>query len=120
MSIEEIILDKLIHCAFSCKVIVPASPKKYMTDKIPYVFRQNSDFYYLTGCLEPESLLVMWSNENDRIRSALFMQTKSKNDELWDGPATGVDNAVNLFQVDEAHDLKTFEDFVKRYEEQML
>lgn len=30
-----------------------------MSDKIPFVFRQNSDFFYLTGCLEPSAVLVM-------------------------------------------------------------
>lgn len=45
-----------------------------MSDKIPYVFRQNSDFMYLTGCLEPETTLVMWINEAKSIRSAMFMK----------------------------------------------
>lgn len=45
-----------------------------MSDKIPYVFRQNSDFMYLTGCLEPDTTLVMWIDAAKSIRSAMFMK----------------------------------------------
>lgn len=45
-----------------------------MSDKIPYVFRQNSDFLYLAGCLEPDTILVMWINETKQTKSALFMR----------------------------------------------
>ncbi|CAG9109787.1 unnamed protein product [Plutella xylostella] len=40
-------------------IVIPAACKQYMSDKIPYTFRQNSDFYYLTGCLEPSAVLVI-------------------------------------------------------------
>lgn len=42
-------------------VVVPSAPKVYMSGKIPYVYRQQSDFFYLTGCLEPEVVLVLVS-----------------------------------------------------------
>ncbi len=73
-----------------------------MSDKIPYVFRQNSDFLYLTGCLEPDSILVMSIDANQNSKSILLMRPKDKHSELWDGPRTGIDNAPNLFLVDEA------------------
>lgn len=74
-----------------------------MSDKIPYVFRQNSDFLYLSGCLEVDTVLVLWSENGSNIKSALFMRPKDKHAELWDGPRTGVDNAPHLFGVDEAY-----------------
>ena len=40
-------------------VLFPSSSKTYMSGKIPYVFRQDTDFFYLTGCLEPDVLLVL-------------------------------------------------------------
>lgn len=86
-----------------------------MTGKIPYFFRQNTDFYYLTGCLEPDSILVLWINDENHTKSALFMRPKNSHDELWDGHRTGVDNAVPFFRVDEAYALKDFAGFMKRY-----
>lgn len=96
-------------------VIVPASGKKYMTDKIPYVFRQNSDFYYLTGCLEPDTILVlMTEDDSDAFKSMLFMRPKNQHDELWDGPLTGVENSIDFFGVDEAYPLTSFQKFIER------
>lgn len=45
-----------------------------MSDKIPYVFRQNSDFLYLSGCLEIDSVLAMWIDSKSVAKSALFMR----------------------------------------------
>ena len=75
-------------------VVVPSSYKKYMTEKIPYVFRQNSDFLYLTGCMEPDSILVLIS-QNDNYESIIFMRGKDPASELWDGPRTG--KQINKF-----------------------
>lgn len=79
-----------------------------MTGKIPYFFRQNSDFYYLTGCLEPESILVLWSDKTKEMNSILFMRPNDKHDELWDGSRTGVEHSIEFFGVDEAHSIKDF------------
>lgn len=69
-------------------VVIPSSYKKYMTEKIPYVFRQNSDFLYLTGCMEPDSILVLISKE-DACESVIFLRGRDPASELWDGPRTG-------------------------------
>lgn len=73
-----------------------------MSDKIPYVFRQNSDFYYLTGCMEPDSVLAISIDNESNVKTTMFMRPKDKHAELWDGARTGVDNAVDFFGVDEA------------------
>lgn len=83
-------------------VIVPSANKRYMSDKIPYVFRQNSDFLYLSGCLEEDTVLAMWIDDTKVTRSVLFMRPKDAHAELWDGPRTGVDAARDLFGVDDA------------------
>lgn len=86
-----------------------------MTGKIPYFFRQNTDFYYLTGCLEPESILVLWTDDKNQTKSALFMRPKNNHDELWDGPRTGVEHSVDFFGVDEAYALRDLREFVAKY-----
>ncbi|XP_067640634.1 xaa-Pro aminopeptidase 3 [Eurosta solidaginis] len=98
----------------SSVVIVPSASKKFMSDKIPYVFRQNTDFYYLSGCLEPDTVLVMTINEKDDIKSILFMRPKDKHAEMWDGARTGVDNAPNFFGIDEAYSVQQFNEVLKK------
>ena len=54
-------------------VVIPSASKLYMSGKIPYVFRQDSDFFYLTGCLEPDVTLVLTSAAgSDHYESILF------------------------------------------------
>lgn len=89
--------------------------KKYMTGKIPYFFRQNSDFFYLTGCLEPESVLILWTEVEGQTKSALFMRPKNSHDELWDGHRTGVDQSVDFFGVDEAYPLAYLLEFIDKF-----
>ncbi|KAK6640944.1 hypothetical protein RUM44_012642 [Polyplax serrata] len=93
-------------------VVIPSSYKKYMTEKIPYVYRQNSDFLYLTGCMEPDSILVLIS-KNDSFESVLCLRGRDPASELWDGPRTGIDQAVELFGVDKSIATNSFEDFAQ-------
>lgn len=89
-----------------------------MTGKIPYFFRQNTDFFYLTGCSEPESILVLWADNECQTKSALFMRPKDQYDELWDGPRTGVEHSIQFFGVDEAYSLGELLKFVEKYVKQ--
>ncbi|XP_051158781.1 xaa-Pro aminopeptidase 3-like isoform X2 [Leptopilina boulardi] len=107
---EQILLnDKLTHI-----VIIPSSTTLYMTEKIPYVYRQNSDFLYFTGCQEPDSCLIITGN-CDNFTSTLFMRNKDPKSELWNGTRTGVDAAVSLFGVDDALPVDDFEKFLTSF-----
>ncbi|KAH8304679.1 hypothetical protein KR018_003051 [Drosophila ironensis] len=97
------------HASRSHLLVLGAATKKFMSGKIPYVFRQNSDFYYLTGCLEPDAVLLLTIDEREEVRSELFMRPKDAHAELWDGPRTGPQLAVPLFGLSEAHDLDQLE-----------
>ncbi|XP_026764262.2 xaa-Pro aminopeptidase 3-like [Galleria mellonella] len=94
-------------------IVIPAACKQYMSDIIPYVFRQNSDFFYLTGCLEPSAILVLVKPaQTSNYKSILFVHDKDSHAELWDGPRTGCNAAVQLFAVDEARPVEQFETFL--------
>jgi len=68
-------------------VLIPSSPKFYMSGKIPFVFRQDSDFFYLTGCLEPDTLLVLVMQPgSESYETTLFFPRSDKNVEMWEGP----------------------------------
>ncbi|XP_012253485.2 xaa-Pro aminopeptidase 3-like [Athalia rosae] len=95
-------------------LIIPSASKVYMSEKIPYVFRQNTDFLYFTGCQEPDSVLVMTVN-NDNCSSTLFVRQKDSQSELWDGPRTGVDAATYMFGVDQALPTSEFENYIKSF-----
>ncbi|KAJ1520982.1 hypothetical protein ONE63_004054 [Megalurothrips usitatus] len=97
-------------------VVIPAAPQAYMSQKVPYVYRQNSDFLYLTGCLEPDSVLVMSLSQNSsNHRAIMFMRERNAHSELWDGPRTGVDEAPKLFEVDEALPIEHLNQYLAAY-----
>ncbi|XP_045761672.1 xaa-Pro aminopeptidase 3-like isoform X2 [Maniola jurtina] len=109
------LLEESQHIHKSHIIIIPAACKQYMSDKIPYVFRQNSDFFYLTGCLEPSAILVMVKPVlDDSYKSILFVHEKDSHAELWEGPRTGCSLAATLFGVDEARPVENFNNFIHR------
>lgn len=39
--------------------IIAAAPVKMMTDVVPYTFRQDADYSYITGCQQPGGVAVL-------------------------------------------------------------
>ena len=67
-----------------------------------YVFRQNSDFHYLTGFDEPEALLVLERGVR-RQKSLLFCRGNDALRERWDGARLGPAQATARLGVDAAY-----------------
>ncbi|GLH05483.1 Putative Xaa-Pro aminopeptidase 3 [Gryllus bimaculatus] len=95
-------------------VIIPSATKVYMTEKIPYVFRQNSDFLYLSGCLQPDSALVL-SGHDESFSSTLFLRKPDAHAELWDGPSTDLREAPCIFGVDQALPVGEMKSFLNSF-----
>ncbi|CAG2063326.1 unnamed protein product [Timema podura] len=96
-------------------VVIPSSSKLYMSEKIPYVFRQNTDFLYLSGCLEPGSALVLSGAGGGHHTSTLFVRQKDVHSEMWDGPRTGTEGALELFGVDQSLPMQELGLFLKSF-----
>lgn len=100
------------HLAVNPQIlIIPAASKAYMSDKIPYVFRQNTDFLYLTGCQEPDSIFLMVL-KGDTYSSTLFIRPKDAHAELWDGPRSDPDTAAIFFSVEQVLPITDFERYL--------
>eukprot|EP01104_Vermistella_antarctica_P012610 TRINITY_DN3688_c0_g2_i2.p1 TRINITY_DN3688_c0_g2~~TRINITY_DN3688_c0_g2_i2.p1 ORF type:complete len:547 (+),score=68.75 TRINITY_DN3688_c0_g2_i2:337-1977(+) len=85
--------------------IVRASRTKYMSQNIPYPFRQSSDFRYLTGFLEPDAVLVIYQSSPSCVTSVMFVHASDPTKELWDGPVAGCEVAKACFGVDHVYPL---------------
>ncbi|XP_027161815.1 intermediate cleaving peptidase 55, mitochondrial [Coffea eugenioides] len=79
--------------------IISAAPVKMMTDVVPYTFRQDADYLYITGCQQPGGIAVL---SHDR-GLCMFMPEASPHDVLWQGEIAGVDAALSTFMADEAY-----------------
>ncbi|WAQ98104.1 XPP3-like protein [Mya arenaria] len=95
-------------------MIFPSASKVYMTYDIPYPFRQNTEFLYLSGFQEPDSVLVLQTTENG-YKSVLFVPKRDPDRELWDGPRSGDTGAVSLTGVSEAHNSDDLEKYLHNY-----
>nr|XP_023028066.1 probable Xaa-Pro aminopeptidase 3 [Leptinotarsa decemlineata] len=96
-------------------IVIPAASKQYMSDKIPYVFRQNTEFLYLTGCQEPDCCVVITVGEGGSHCTTLFTRDRDEHAELWDGPRTHSTDAVSFFGVDQSLPISELEKFLISY-----
>jgi len=81
--------------------VVPTAPERLRNRDTHFPFRFDSHFYYLTGCPEPEAVLVLVAGEAPK--SLLFCRERSDEREIWDGVRFGPERARERFGVDEAH-----------------
>jgi len=94
--------------------IVPAAEVAIRNNDVEHDYRQDSDFFYLTGFDEPESVLVL-TTEHKEHRSVLFVRKRDKDREIWDGPRAGVDGAKQQLGVDAAFPIEELEQRLPDY-----
>lgn len=90
-------------------VILPAAPEVIRTGDAHYPYRQNSDFYYLSGFEEPEAVLILAPNriEGEFI---LFNRIRDRDREIWDGPRAGQEGAVDVYKADQSFPIDELKD----------
>ena len=84
-------------------LLIPGANTQYRNADSAYAFRQDSNFYYLSGFCEPDSLMAIINND-DGINSIIFVPPKDKLKEIWDGHRSGPIGAVKEFLFDKAYD----------------
>lgn len=104
-------------------LVVPTGHEKVRSNDTYYRFRPSSDFYYLTGNLEPDCVLVMVPRVEGGHESVLFVEPSTRQDasfftdrvrgELWAGPRLGVERSRPRYAVDQCRSLKELPDFLK-------
>jgi len=79
-----------------------------------FPFRQNSNFYYMTGFTEDNSTLI-FVKKKQRTKIILFVQKKDKLKELWTGKRLGVSKSKKRFLVDKVYAQEEFVTQLKKY-----
>ena len=82
--------------------IFPAQPEIPRNDDAGYPYRQDSDFWYLTGFEEPEAVAVLRPGAPEGERFALFVRPRLPDEEIWTGDRAGVDGARQRYGADQA------------------
>jgi len=81
--------------------IVPAAPVRLRNNDVEYAYRQDSDFFYLTGFAEPESVAVLIPGRPP-AEYVLFVRDRDAERETWDGRRAGTDGAIRDHGADDA------------------
>lgn len=93
--------------------IIPAGKMQIRNDDVEHAFRQNSDFFFLTGFPEPDSVAV-FDPAHGTERFTLFVRPHDPELEAWSGRRAGTEGAIERFGADAAHNLDELEAWLKR------
>ncbi len=104
-------------------LIIPTGHEKVRSNDTHYRFRPGTDFYYLTGNLEPDCVLIMrpiegghadvlYVEPNPGRSDATFFTDRIKG-ELWVGPRFGVPESLVRYGVHECQALPDLESFIE-------
>ena len=91
--------------------ILPAAPVYIRNRDVEHVYRQDSDFQYLTGFPEPEAVMVLIPGR-EHGEYVLFCRERDPERELWDGLRAGQDGAVAQYGADDAFPIGDIDDIL--------
>lgn len=94
--------------------IFKSAPVAVMHNDVEYAFRQDSDFFYLTGFHEPEAVAVL-APHHEKHRFILFVQPKEPEKEVWTGYRAGVEAAKQKYGADEAYPINELDEKLPQY-----
>jgi Xaa-Pro aminopeptidase len=81
--------------------IVPAAPERARSRDTEYPYRQDSDFFYLSGFAEPGAVLVLIPGRAHG-EYVMFCRERDRSREIWDGYRVGPDGVCSDYGADDA------------------
>ncbi|MEM6640435.1 MAG: aminopeptidase P N-terminal domain-containing protein [Pseudomonadota bacterium] len=97
--------------------ILPAAPERRRNRDVFYPYRQDSDFYYVTGFDEPRSVAVLVPGRAGG-EFILFCRDRDPERETWDGRRAGQEGAVERYGADDAFGIDDLNDILPGLMEQ--
>lgn len=91
--------------------ILPSSKLKVRNHDADFQFRQDSDFYYLTGFNEPEAVLALIPGR-EHGEAVLFCRERDPSKELWDGKMLGPEGAIKTLGFDDAFPISDIDEIL--------
>ncbi|WP_319381660.1 aminopeptidase P N-terminal domain-containing protein [Thiomicrorhabdus sp.] len=85
-------------------VLIASGKELYRNRDVDYPFRASSDFWYLSGFEEPDSVLLL-EKIDGVLRTHLVLRPKDPLQETWQGRRLGVEVACETLGVDQAYSI---------------
>ncbi|MFZ4508890.1 MAG: aminopeptidase P N-terminal domain-containing protein [Fimbriimonas sp.] len=97
--------------------VVFTNPEHQRSNDTDFRFRPNSDFWYLTGCEEPDSALLLVPSgitvDGARVTEVLFVNDRNPGIETWTGYRMGPEGAAKLLSIDKVVSNTRFAEVLK-------
>ncbi len=107
---RERLMEKIGHGT----AIFHSAPTAIMHNDVEYNFRQDSDFFYLTGFNEPEAVAVL-APHHEEHRYVLFVRSKDWEQEVWTGYRLGVEAAKDALGADVVYPITELDEKLPQY-----
>jgi Xaa-Pro aminopeptidase len=91
--------------------IIASAPQRPRNRDVYYPFRQDSDFFYLTGFNEAESLAVFIPGRKQG-EYVLFCREYDEKKALWEGAHAGLEGATKHYEADDSFPIDDVDDIL--------
>src|SRR5262245_4372943 len=92
-------------------LILWSAPERLYSNDVDYEFRQDSNFYYLTGIDQPETILVLMPGAQER-KEILFVKPRDPLREHWEGRSLSRSDATAQSGIPTVHLTNEFDSFL--------
>src|SRR5262245_9315118 len=94
--------------------VLPGAQEAARNGDVTYEFRQNSDFFFLTGFEEPDAVAV-FNPAHSKERFVLFVRPRDREMEIWNGRRAGVEGAIATYGADAAYPISQLDDKLREW-----
>ncbi len=91
--------------------ILPAAVPAVRNRDTDYRYRQDSDFYYVSGFGEPEAVICLIPGR-PQGEFILFCRERDREREIWDGYRAGVEGAIEQYGADDAYPIGKLDEII--------
>ena len=101
----------MAHMEPNSIAILPAAPIAKRNRDVEFTYRQDSDFFYLSGFAEPEAVLVLIPGR-EQGEYIIFCRDRDPTMELWNGYRAGPAGACNEYSANDAFPIDDIDDIL--------
>jgi len=91
--------------------ILPAAPVRHRNSDVEYAYRQDSNFHYVSGFPEPESVAVLMPGR-PQGEYVLFVRDRDPDREAWDGVRAGPEGATRQYGAHDAFPISDIDEIL--------
>jgi Xaa-Pro aminopeptidase len=104
---RDALFDAMSAASPGAVAVLPAAPVFVRNNDVEHEYRQDSDFFYVTGFDEPDAVLVL---DAPARKATYFVRPRDREREVWDGRRAGVDGVKELYGAHEAFPIAELEE----------